>query len=765
MSRSITQGTTTSLSARVGGTSRRARASTMSLESRIAEQIQFLHKSDVAQTGLRAKMGHMYDLQNITLDEQSNIDAVEDGVVSGIEDAITAAVGDEQTAATILNDLTPAQVDAAVVAASAFGSQENAMESFRAMSTGVERPAAKSDAWSRTTVQEYGGGMGYTETSAYSAEAYDARNLTSFVGDTVTFNLQAARQRPFGEALYPTITLTPDQTGLDLTIRRTMVLNAKRHAYTGKFEDFNRRNIIDALVDYTVLADASTTIVPCYDSTKPDSVANFAPGLTPVDHKVADGVVIKTAPLRVGQQIDLIGIGQNPIVNAGGQLNQTDAIDNAVWLNSIVVKLGNAAGSLVDNFDLNVRGLANTQFIKTPNGPAKRVNVNFVTEDLQITAASLNYDKVTSPALAFMQTAPYNTYVIRLAVSVAGNLDLETGRLEVNSGTARIGSVLVPDGENGLKELEDATQLAEIQTKLGGQSNNVFGYRLDATYSNVNRREAGIFINVYEERTLYVVPLGAPITLQTPTTNTRTNADMAAPIAAARARNENNAVTQLFRFYEQLKNIQPLLSYGERRCKSPDIEGMGHAVVYPYVETIECDLSKTVQGIKSSDRMLDVAATLTNTIRDLSYNMWIKSFYQAAAENYGGQVVKPTLIIATDQEIERHLMDVGDTRLAGIYFDYQVVSTLDLRMRGKIVLAFQRPTTGRADPLAFGCMAFIPELVTTLNTSREGQLSRETMVQPRVLHVNTCPIMGVIEVKGIRPAVTGRVNVPMNLVS
>ena len=80
MSRSITQGTTTSLSARVGSTSRRARAGNASLESRIAEQINYLHKSDVGQTSLRAKMGHMYDLQSLTLDEQANAEAIEDGV-------------------------------------------------------------------------------------------------------------------------------------------------------------------------------------------------------------------------------------------------------------------------------------------------------------------------------------------------------------------------------------------------------------------------------------------------------------------------------------------------------------------------------------------------------------------------------------------------------------------------------------------------------------------------------------------------------------
>lgn len=763
MSRSILQGDVT-LANRIKPTSRRQRVAGMSLESRLAEQFTLLHKADAGQNSFRGKMDHLYDLQSLTPEVQAEREGVEVGIIDGIQDAVYAATDSETEANAILQDLTPAQIDAAIGAASAFGSQEGAMESFKAFAQQVNRPSIESaNPWSRTVVQDFGGGMGYTENSVYSQEAYDARNLTAFVGDTITFNLQAARQRPFGEALYPTITLTPDQTGLDLTIRRTMILNAKRHAYTGKFEDFNRRNIIDALVDYTVLADASTAIVPNYDANSPESMANFAPGLTPVDYTVTEGVVIKTAPLKVGQRIDLIGIGQNPVVNAGGQMNQTDAIDNAVWLNSIVVKLGDAAGTLVDNFDFNVRGLANTQFIKTPAGPAKRVNVNFVTEDLHITAESLNYDKATSPALAFLSAAPYNTYVIRLSVSVSGNLDLQTGLLEVNSGTARVESVLEPDGENGLKVLDNPTVIADIQSRLGGQSNNVIGYRLDATYSNVNRREAGIFIDVYEERTLYVVPLGAPITLQTPTTNTRTNADMAAPIAAARARNENNAVTQLFRFYDQLNGIKPLLSYGNRRCKSPNIEGMGHTVVYPFVDTVDVDLTKTVQGVKSSERMLDVAATLTNTIRDLSYNMWIKSFYQAAAENYGGQVIKPTLIIATDQEIERHLMDLGDTRLAGIYFDYQVVSTLDLRMRGKIVLAFQRPSTGRADPLAFGCMAFIPELVTTLNTSREGQLSRETMVQPRSLHINTCPIMGMINVTGIRAAVTGRVSVPMNL--
>lgn len=753
------------LSKRHGTTTKRIGLSQVSFEGRLASAINGMHSADSARTSWQSNRTHLTagvaSVESATPDVVEAINVADATIIDDIGAAIVEATATPEEATAIMNDLTPAQVDAAVISASAFGNQEKAMENYRLAAQNVSKPNAASDDWSRTSVVTPGTGFGYTDSSMYSAEAYDARNLTAFVGDTVTFNLHAARQRDFGEAFYPTITLTPDQTGLDLTIRRTMILNAKRHEYNGTFTDFNRRNIIDALLDHSVLADGSTDIVPSYLDGDAKNNALFGEGLTPETYTFAEGVQIKTAPLRPNTDIGLVGIGQNVAINAGGQLNQTDAIDQAVWLKSLVFKLG-ADEATADNFEFDVSGLADTMFLKGPGGNRQRISLNFFTEDIVLNAATVNYDKAVSPALAFMQVAPYNQLQVRLSIQANANLDIETGRCNLVSGTVGIASILEPDGASGMKTVVNETVIKEVTDKLMG-SDKVTGYRVKATYSNVNRRNAGIFINVFEERTLYVVPLGAPITLQTPLTGTRTNADMAAPIAAARARNENNAVTQLLKFYDQLNAIKPLLSYGNRRCKSPRIEGIGHTVVYPFVDNVKVDLTRNAQGIKSSERQADIAATLTNTIRDLSYNMWIKSGWQAAAETIGANVVKPTLIIGTDPEIERHLMDVGDTRLAGIYFTYKVVSTLDLRMRGKIVLAFQVPSTGRANPLAFGCMAYIPELVTTLQQPREGATSRETMVQPRTLHVNTCPIMGMIEVTGIRPAVTGTLAVPMNM--
>lgn len=758
-------GQNSGLSKRVGSTTKRIGLGNASFEGRLASVISGMHLSDNSKQSWQSDREHLVkgvaSIENAAPDVVNTIAIADTSVIDDIGAAIVEASATPEEGEAIIADLTPAQVDAAVISASAFGGQAKALENYRVAAQYVSRPQAEQDDWSRTSVVSPATGFGYTETSMYAAEAYDARNLTAFVGDTVTFNLHAARQRDFGEAFYPTITLTPDQTGLDLTIRRTMILNAKRHEYNGTFTDFNRRNIIDSLMDHTVLADGSTDIVPNYLDGDVKNNALFGAGLTPEAYTFAEGVTIKTAPLRPNTEISLVGIGQNVAINAGGQLNQTDAIDQAVWLKSLVFNLGASAASS-DNFEFDVSGLADTMFLKGPGGNRQRISLNFFTEDIVLNAKTANYDKAVSPALAFMQVAPYNQLQVRLSIQANANLDIETGRCNLTSGTVGISSVLEPDGASGMKTVTNDTVLNEIKTKLLGVD-QVVGYRVKATYSNVNRRNAGIFINVFEERTLYVVPLGAPITLQTPLTGTRTNADMAAPIAAARARNENNAVTQLLKFYEQLNAIKPLLSYGNRRCKSPRIEGIGHTVVYPFVDNVKVDLTRNTQGIKSSERQADIAATLTNTIRDLSYNMWIKSGWQAAAETIGANVVKPTLIIGTDPEIERHLMDVGDTRLAGIYFTYKVVSTLDLRMRGKIVLAFQVPSTGRANPLAFGCMAYIPELVTTLQQPREGATSRETMVQPRTLHVNTCPIMGMIEVTGIRPAVTGTLSVPMNM--
>ncbi len=72
-------------------------------------------------------------------------------------------------------------------------------------------------------------------------------------------------------------------------------------------------------------------------------------------------------------------------------------------------------------------------------------------------------------------------------------------------------------------------------------------------------------------------------------------------------------------------------------------------------------------------------------------------------------------------------------------------------------MTFVRDGQAGPDPLSFGFMAWMPELATSLPMTREGALVNEVMVQPRYLHINTCPILMLIKVKNLGTAVAGKV--------
>jgi hypothetical protein len=123
---------------------------------------------------------------------------------------------------------------------------------------------------------------------------------------------------------------------------------------------------------------------------------------------------------------------------------------------------------------------------------------------------------------------------------------------------------------------------------------------------------------------------------------------------------------------------------------------------------------------------------------------------------------KPTVIIGTDPVIARYLTISGDTRLLGDAFNFKVVSTLDSRMAGKIVMSFGDETSytsGVANALHFGNMAWKPELTLMMPATRNGANAMELTVQPMFLHVVNLPVMAYIEVSGIEAVISGKVTI------
>jgi hypothetical protein len=591
-----------------------------------------------------------------------------------------------------------------------------------------------------------------------SKEAFDDRELIANLPFSVVFNVQAARQSDFCESFYPTLTVTPDQGNIDVSVRRTMVFNDVKHELSGKPMDFHRRNLIEGIVDYKLLETNSTALVPVYIGDNLDANYNAEKFSTLVGSYVkhVDRVEVTTRPLKPGVDIGLIGISQHEGLIASGILNNTDTVDLKNNLDNVYIEIhstsvvGAGATSVIP---FNVYNLPRSQFQKAPEGLVQDLILNFGTVDLPITGASS--DAANAPnatALAYLRTGGRENWVVRLKITVTGNLNVESGNLSVNPASVTIASVWDVDPvTNDYTEVTGA-DLTALHAEF--DIIRLDSFEIASSRSNLNRRTRGIQVTTVEQNERYMIPLGAPINCPTPVTNTRTSTDMAAPITACRIQTDNKAITKLLRYADTLSAYKLSQSY---LVPTPNIEGIGRYLIKPFYEFYELDLLQVTASLKSTDRAGDVSAAIVNKIREMSYRAYTATAYQPALDAATGNTGdKPKLLIGTDPVLSQHILVSGDTRTASIAFDHKIVSHIDLRLRNHIYMTFVRDGQAGPDPLSFGFMAWMPELATSLPMTREGALVNEVMVQPRFLHINTCPILMVIKVKNLDVAIAGK---------
>lgn len=590
-------------------------------------------------------------------------------------------------------------------------------------------------------------------------ESFDGRNLEAFVGLSSAYNVQAARQDQAGEALYPTVVFTPDQTGLEISVRRVMIHNEIRHGNTGKPTNFSRVNLIDAIRNHKILSNDTTIALPIFITGDAENNAKFTTDVASYEVDV-QGVMKRTAPLKPGIEIDLLGLANLAQVQANGTTDQFDSLDLRLTLNAIYVKITNASTSDTSIIKMNTKNLIYTGFYRAFEGLENDVNLSFLNKTLPIAGNTKDVTNAVADALVYFTDPTRVNMVVQLGVQMNGRGNLEFGTVSATPSAVTVENVLnkMPDGSYSL--VTDAAVIAAVKAELGVMT--VVGYDLGAFRSNLNRRSLGIICTTVAQRERHIIPLGAPITCANPLTSTATSTDVAAPITATRIRNSNNAITKLFDYCDQLKSLRQAY---DQRLPVPQIEGIGGNLVKAYVEHKTFDVFAHVNSIKSQDRAADVSSALINLIRDMSYRGYRDSNYQPALDSESNTVGEtPQLIIVTDPVTMRHLIVSGDTRTASIGFDFQVIESQDLRMVGEIFFTFARKGQNSVDPLSFGFMAWVPELVTNLPINRNGGTTQEIQVQPRTLHVNTLPILMRITVENLEAAIRDRVALPFKTV-
>ncbi len=585
------------------------------------------------------------------------------------------------------------------------------------------------------------------DSRSFSLESYDERENKNAVIYSMAYNMQAARQDAFGETFFPTIVITPDNVGFGIDVNLMMVYDGVDHKITGAFEDFKMKNIIRAVANPDIMKKEATRIVPVHRAQSADKFVSAA--VIPTKTIDLEGESIVTSALAVGKELNLLAISQTDALLASGAMDQTDSIDPGIDLKAVYVKVGD------DILSFTTENLPLANFIAAAQGNNRLMNLNFVT-----TSVLVNKDTKQVDGTALVDTAAIvtNDYIVRLKIVASGSVNIETGQTTVFGNSVTVHSV-----QDNTGDLLDMTAGAVATLVAAINAGSIIGYDVTAYRTNMNRRQRGQLINTQKYTQLYNVRLRSPITAMHPINvdSQVDNADVQTLITATRIRTSNEAVTHL------LNTAVILKQYYDARDASgvgPDVLGVGRFFTLPVYREETIDMNDIVDSIKSADRMRDIQAAIVNKVRDYAYRMYRDSEYKAAADALAGGVGPiPTVIVGTDPVIAQYLTVEGDLRTLGNEFDVRVVSTLDKRMAGKVVITFGVFDENRnvaPNPMNFGNMAWAPELVLTANISRGGTISKETVVQPRYLFITNLPILAVLSINNIPDVIN---KVPLNM--
>lgn len=657
------------------------------------------------------------------------LEGFEDDATAGA-DLRVAIEGLNQVVAGLESDLTAAQREAAVYAG--------------AISGDIGSFLRNSDMGNIAGAMAASNGIGRINAAI---ESYDEKENRAAAVYTVAYNLQAARQDPFGEAFYPTVVVAPDQQGYHIHINLVNLINGVRRKATGELDNWNRHNIVNVIRNPGLINSTSTHIVPVYRAGNEGYFVDTA--LVATSTQDVNGETVTTAPLAVNKVFDLIDLSQTDLQLDQGHMDETDSIDTDIVLSNVYVKVGN------DVLKFPTTHLPGAQFVYPIQGDQQRMDVRLETNALSITPSSLT---AANAALVTLKPVVDGNLVVYIKSTVTGSVTRDKGDTEVNASPVRVDKIVDANGEVFLPS--SASMAAIVALFANAQ---IVGYDLQARRTNLNRRSIGQMLETRQDVQAYAVPLLSPFTVKRPQglNDTTDASDLASLVTLTRAMASGMAVDELFKAADTLK---ALVQEGRRPLgDNLMVLGIARHLITAYYEEQEIKVDSTVQTRNSAELAANIQATLINVIRDMVFRAYQLSGYKAAADMLaGGESAKPVVIIGTDQTLGRYLQLAGDLRtIGGGFEEVMIVDTQNEKMHGQIFITFgvKGAADGVPHPLQFGNMAWKPEVTVVLPIHRNGANSKELTVQPAFRHITNLPVLLKLTVTGIPTTVETRVPV------
>lgn len=575
--------------------------------------------------------------------------------------------------------------------------------------------------------------------SVYSPESFDNQNLTDHLSISIGLNYKISRQGPAMEMVYRTVPLTPEQGTVEIEVPNLYVMNTLRHANDGTESDFGLRRVIDSHIDYKILNDNATKLIPGHNN---QTAAMFVPTsvVTPFEYKEGRRTVT-TSALQVGKTINLFGLGQTDAVQRVGQADYTEALDRNIGIDSVFITLGG------DTLRFDTRGLPFSRFYKGAEQGNRNLKLDFPLTTLILNKDTVDYEGADLTGTVF-GTIKNGGYSVRLRTIVNGNADVERGTININPGSVEVMSITNAAGD---QISLTGTVGAEIVSGLSGLK--IEGWWPDARLTNSNHRHLGLLLNVRSVKERLMTRVRSPFFVPYPVGEDRDQTVMDWLTFAVGTYINNEAVGSMIGYHERLMRLtgglRGELTLGDFEQNAMPIEGIGRYLINPYVQTLRIKVTKA-QSLSTVDNIKNGQETILNVIRSVNFDIHQRTNYENACRYMdGGEISKAWKVaLVTSKKIERFLTVQGDTRTLGAGLPFQLESDIDARLDGKLYMTFVREGDG-IDPLSSGVMLLTPTLVSTLSVTRDNAPRQEAVVQPRFQHYNLLPIVVLFEIEGV----------------
>lgn len=592
-----------------------------------------------------------------------------------------------------------------------------------------------------------------------ATESYDGQKINNAVYFSIVHNLAAATQDAFAEAFFPTITIAPEQSGIDVVVQFTSIYKEFTRSIKGTPDKFNRVPLAKSLYDNSIMGIDKFRVVPVYrDNTNSDLFL----GSEKYENNDT-GEVIITAPLLFGKEVSLLGLSQTESLLNKGLMDQTDSLDRAIFLDKLYIEL-TGSNSKKEVFAIPTNLFKpHSGFTYMVNGHTKNLSLNFKVDSIILNTSTSKTSKGAESEI--LKALPEN-HTVSLEIVVTGQSSIQEGNIVLYAS-----SIKALEFRNAAGQVIPSTESSFSNFKTVFDTIALKGYEVEAyrTNSNIRTRGRVVTSDAYAHR--FEVPYRSGITAQFPTHSlTGTDGDANSQVVLDQT-NALAAISSAYAVKTILDTAATLKASTHNGLTiSSNFFGIGQYLVDPYFHHDTFDLSSVVDSLESSERDDDVRSSLRQRILNEVMDMYIKSNYAIALESVNGALLegqKIGVVVGTDPNIKRLIVKDQDRFDLNGQFECLVVSSLNPLIRGQVFIAFTvfdaSTRNSVVSPLSFGNRVFSPSISYEVTKSDAGAVSRELHTQPRFLHLVHLPVLTqltISDVKGVFDKVQLHIKTP-----